>query len=360
MTDAPSITANALTLFRTAVPQLLVFTNEKFKLESAYAGHDARPASPARIEQFNHDLAGLLAGVYEFSLFNNLDGEFMRLAGILTSHGAGRAVIEAGLKSWIMALQTLVKRPESDELTAPLISLLKSFGGLWSRAAVPPPPLDGDALRLHDFLLKRNRRGAAEAVLALLREGATIEQAYQRTLLPALLSILLRQRQGSLSTAHAQAAADICRYIMYRVLDSIENGQHLPLKMLASCMPGETDQLGMELFVNYLEIQGWQVIFMRESYTLDEITQAAAEFEPHIALLSASSIQSLPAAVELAALIRQTRPQTRVALEGRAALLAREQLGRRADAVISGFEKGHQTLLHLLGAPSQRQNGGQC
>ncbi|MBM4311459.1 MAG: cobalamin B12-binding domain-containing protein [Deltaproteobacteria bacterium] len=348
MTDAPAISKNAFKLFRSATPQLLVFTNEKFKLESAYAQQAERPVRPAHIEQFNRDIAGLLSGVYEFSLFGNLDGEFVRLAGVLTAHGAGRPVIEAGLKAWIMALQTLVKRPESDEMTAPLVRLLQSFASLWARAAVTPPPLDGDALRLHEHLISRNRKAAAETVLKLLRDGTTIEQAYQGTLLPALLSIQLRQRQGSLSAAHAQAAADICRYIMYRVLDSIVSEQHLPFRILTACMPGEQDLLGPELFVNYLEVQGWQVLFMRESHTLDDIAESAAQFKPHIALLSAASIQSLPASVELAAIIRQTYPQTRIAMEGRAALLARDQLGSRCDAVVSGFEKGHQSLLNLL------------
>ena len=95
-------------------------------------------------------------------------------------------------------------------------------------------------------------------------------------------------------------------------------------------------------------MQGWSLLFMRESHAHDEIVQAAASFEPHIVVLSTASIQSLPAAVELAAIIRQTYPQTRIAFEGRAALLARERLGPHADAVVSGFEKGHQSLMRLL------------
>ena len=342
-----TISAPALAAFRRAVPQLLVFTNEKFKLESTYAREEASSVNAAHIEQFNQDLAGLLNGVYAFDLFGNLDGEFVRLAGILTAHGAGRGIVEAGLKAWIMALQTLIKRPESEELSAPLISLFQRITSLWARAEVTPPQLEGPALRLHDYLLDRNRKFAAETVLELLRNGASIDQAYQGTLLPALLNIQLKQRQGSISTAQEQAAADICRYIMYRVLDSIFNERRLPFKILAVCMPADQD-LGSELFANYLEMQGWSMLFMRESHAHDEIVQAAASFEPHIIVLSAASIQSLPAAVELAAIIRQTYPQTRIAFEGRAALLARERLGPYADAIVIGFENGHQTLLKLM------------
>ena len=237
MAETTTISPTALAAFRRAVPQLLVFTNEKFKLESTYARKDAPAVNAAHIEQFNRDLAGLLSGVYAFDLFGNLDGEFVRLAGILTAHGAGRGVIEAGLKAWIMALQTLIKRPESEELSAPLISLFQRITSLWARAEVTPPQLEGPALRLHDYLLGRNRKFAAETVLELLRNGASIEQAYQGTLLPALLNIQLKQRQGSISTAQEQAAADICRYIMYRVLDSIFNERRLPFKILAVCMP---------------------------------------------------------------------------------------------------------------------------
>lgn len=347
MTDRTTISPTALAAFRHAAAQLLVFTNEKFKLESTYARKDAPAVNAAHIEQFNRDLAGLLSGVYAFDLFGNLDGEFVRLAGILTAHGAGRGVVEAGLKAWIMALQTLIKRPESEELSAPLISLFQRITSLWARAEVTPPQLEGPALRLHDYLIGRNRRFAAETMLELLRNGASIEQAYQGTLLPALLNIQLKQRQGSISTAEEQAAADICRYIMYRVLDSIFNERRLPFKILTVCMPADQD-IGSELFANYLEMQGWSLLFMRESHAHDEIIQAAASFEPHIIVLSAASIQSLPNAVDLAAIIRQTYPLTRIAFEGRAALLARERLGPHADAVVSGFEKGHQTLLKLM------------
>jgi len=356
MTDTPAISANACTAFTKALPQLLVFTNEKFKLDSAYAAGETHTVSAAHIEQFNRDLAGLLGGIYAFSLFPNIEGEFVRLAGILTAHGAGRPVIEAGLKSWIMAVQTLVKRPESDELTGPLVRLLQGLGSLWSRAAVAPPPLEGDARVMHDLLIERNRRGAADSVLALLRNGATIDQAYQGTLLPALLNIQLKQRQGSITAAQEQAAADICRYIMYRVLDSIVNEQQFPFRVLAACMPDEHDLLGSELFANYLEIRGWQLLFMREPHTLDEVVQAALSYEPHIAVLSAASIQSLPAAVELAARIRTAWPPVCIALEGRAALLARERLDARIDTVTSGFERGHQSLLKLLERPSAHKD----
>ncbi len=87
---------------------------------------------------------------------------------------------------------------------------------------------------------------------------------------------------------------------------------------------------------------------MRDSNTVDEVLQAASTCNPHIVLLSAASIQSLPPAVKLAAAIRKTYPQTRIAFEGRAALLARESLNMHGDAVVSGFEKGHQTLLNLV------------
>jgi hypothetical protein len=348
MAPAPTISPAALAAFRHAVPRLLVFTNEKFKLESAYAGADASTVNAAHIEQFNSDLAGLLSGVYAFNLFGNLDGEVIRLAGILTAHGAGRGIIEAGLKAWVMALQTIIKRPESEELTAPLISIIQRFTSLWARAEVAPPQLDGPALRLHDFLLDRNRKFAAETVLEMLRSGTTIEQAYQGTLLPALLNIQLKQRQGIVTAAQEQAASDICRYIMYRVLDTIFNERRLPFKILAVCMPFEQDLLGSELFANFLEVQGWSLLFMRETHTTDETVQAAASFEPHIVLLSASSIQSLPHAAELASIIRQHYPRTRIAFEGRSAQLARESLCEYGDAIVSGFENGHQTLLKLL------------
>ena len=100
-----------------ATAQLLVFTNEKSTLENTYARKETSRVTTAHIKQFNSDFAGLLTGVYRFQLYGNLEGEFIRLAGTLTAHGAERNEVEAALKAWIMALQTIIKHPESDELT---------------------------------------------------------------------------------------------------------------------------------------------------------------------------------------------------------------------------------------------------
>jgi hypothetical protein len=167
MTRQATVSPKALAAFRHAIPQLLVFTNEKSALENTYARENASRVTTAHIEQFNRDFAGLLTGVYRFQLYDNLEGEFVRLAGTLTAHGAGRPEVEAGLKAWIMALQTLIKRPESEELTAPLVGLAQHFSSLWARATVSPPELEGPALRLHDYLVGRNRKFAAETVLEL-------------------------------------------------------------------------------------------------------------------------------------------------------------------------------------------------
>ncbi|GEM_PF-4851957 len=67
MTAIATISPAALTAFRHAIPQLVVFTNEKFQLESAYTGTDAPRINAAHIKQFNRDLAGRSAGCMHFS-----------------------------------------------------------------------------------------------------------------------------------------------------------------------------------------------------------------------------------------------------------------------------------------------------
>ena len=66
---------------------------------------------------------------------------------------------------------------------------------------------------------------------------------------------------------------------------------------------------------------------------------------PQAVVLSVSSIAGLPEAQRVIAQIREKYPQMKLAVHGRAALLARERLAKQVDLFISGLEGGHSELL---------------
>jgi methanogenic corrinoid protein MtbC1 len=347
-TPIAPVSPEARTAFSGHMPRLLVFVNDKFSLENRFSGAVSSASSAELIAGFNRQFGELLAGVYEFSLYEELAGEFVPHITTLESRGIGLPVIDSLLKSWIMAIQSNLTPGLSGELVQPLQWLLRSLGKLHEASAGQAAELDKDAQTFTQYILQRNRKFAAETLLSLIREGMSIEDAYTRVLLPSLEHIERRWRKNDLCIAEEHVANDICRYVMFRVIDSIFGERKYPFKALVTCMPDERHTLGAEIFANFLEIKGWSVYFAGQAGSRDEILHAVTMSRPQVVVLSVPSIAGLPAARDLAVAIRAAHAQMHIVTEGRAALLARSKLETALDGTLAGFEAGHAHMLSLV------------
>ncbi|MEI6128353.1 MAG: cobalamin B12-binding domain-containing protein, partial [Pseudomonadota bacterium] len=190
----------------------------------------------------------------------------------------------------------------------------------------------------------------AEYILSRMRDGRSIESVYTAIVLPALQHIRFRWIKNSISAADEHAAGDICRYIIFRIADSIFGERQYPFKALVACLQGEENMLGAEVLANFMEIKGWVVMFLGHDAPDEDIIHALTANSAQIAVLSVSSIARLPAAKSLIRQVRTAVPQVKIILEGRAIFLAREEFQPLADGIVSGFEEGHAAMLTLVTA----------
>ena len=335
--------------FREALPKLLIFVHDKFLLDSrAACGEACR--SIDLLTKFNFNFGGLLLGTYEFGLYGCLADELALQIAELDSRGIKRAHVESLLKSWMLAIQSLVKRRAADRLIPALEWLHQNSGLLYEKLSAQAPPLDETGRAFFDLLMAKNRKFAAEYILARIRDGRSIESVYAAIVLPALQHIRFLWIKNSISAADEHAAGDICRYIIFRIIDSIFGERQYPFKALVACMQGEENVLGAEVLANFLEIKGWVVSFLGHDASDEDIVHALSTSSPQVAVLSVSSISRLPAAKSLIQEIRKAVPQVKIILEGRAALLARQAFQPLSDGIISGFEEGHAAMLTLVTA----------
>ncbi|MCX5895749.1 MAG: cobalamin-dependent protein [Proteobacteria bacterium] len=342
------VSRSALDLFTQALPKLLVFVNEKFHLENKFLCDDACCKNEGLIEDFNRKLGNLLTGIYEFSLFEHFADEFSWLVAEQESRGLNKTFLESDLKAWMLGINSMIKRPESAELVQPIECMCRYMPAVYAQLEAAESPLDEKTLKFIDLLLRKSRKFAAEYILSLIREGATIEHAYTRVLLPALTHVRLLWRKNKISAADENVASDICRYTIFRVVDSIFSERKYPFKVLVACVPEEEDVLGAEVFANFMEIRGWSIYFIGHGFSAEDIIHAIETNKPQVVVLSAVSIAWLPAARKLIEQVRQTDPQVKIVLEGQAVLRARDHFKPMVDGIVSGFEDGQKIMLAMV------------
>jgi len=322
---ANRVSSEATTEFRAKMDELLVAVDEHLALDAEFhcAGIDCDQLGLSR--HVNHEFGRLLAAVYEFGIFDRLTDESRWFVSMLTRHGFAPGYFGRMLEAWSAAVMSNIRLSYARELTAPLDSLRGSLG-LLIEGKRPEPTLSAEAKGLLDRLRARRRREAAESVLALARAGRTLEQVVDDVVLPAMRQLGFLWETGIVSVAEEHAATEICRYMLYRLFDSIEPAKPVGLKALASCVPGEEHEMGVEIVGEYLRLKGWEVFSVGRSTPLEDMLKALADFRPQVAFFSATLVANLPAARGLVNEAQKTLPGLGVVLGGAAAVAAAEVL----------------------------------
>lgn len=344
-TGPDSTAANAALAFGKALPGLIVFVNDKLALENRFACAEGGCRHMETAHDFTRRFGELLLGIYSFGLGGCLTRESAAYILSLESRGIKSDSVMILLQAWILAIQCQVKRDAADQLIPPLQQLVKDLPGLYAAMQEPPQELPPQLESFFDLLMTKNRKFAAEFILSRIRDGASIESVYEDVLLPALARMRHLWLQNRVSAVDERGAADICRYIILRVIDSIFGERRYPFKALVACMPGDEDTLGAEVFANFLTIKGWSVAFLGSGIPSDDIMYAVLKNSPQAVVLSSASVTGLPQTRSLIAEIREKYPHIKIAVHGRAALLVREQLAPLVDLVAVGFEEAHEALL---------------
>ena len=344
---ANRVSAEATTEFRAKMDELLVAVDEHLALDAEFhcAGIDCGQLGLSR--HVNHEFGRLLAAVYEFGIFDRLTDESRWFVSMLSRHGFAPGYFGRMLEAWSVAIMSNIRLTYARELTAPLDNLRGTLG-LLLEGRRPEPALSADGRALLDLLCARRRREAAESVLALARAGRTLEGVVEDVVLPAMRYLGFLWETGRVSVADEHAATEICRYVLSRLFDSIGPAKPAGFKALASCVPGEEHELGVEIVGEYLRLKGWEVFSVGRSTPLDDILKALADFRPQVAFFSATLVANLPAARALVVEAQKNLPGLGVVLGGAAVVAAADVLAGPRVVVVSRFDESERAGLRLL------------
>ena len=346
----PPMSSSALELLNHSFPKILDLVREKYELEIKYLGQNFPREQQRLAEEVHRQFGDLLRASYEFHLYDQLQEEFCWYISVFCSRGFEIDYLDHLLRSWDMAIHSVIKPPEAHELTRPLQVLHQHLTSLYKTCSIEKVTLPPLIQPFMDHLLAKQRKEATDYILSLLKEGMTIERLYGDVLTASLTALGRLWQKNSINVVDVHVATDICRYIMMRLADALPVSPPLPYKALITCVPGEEHEMGAEILENYLEIKGWEVVSMGHIAPEEDILEAIQQSKPDVILVSVILTAHLPAAKSLLQKIRRLAPGCKLVVGGPAAVLAGEARLPFSDAVVRTFEEAHTRSLHLLGS----------
>jgi methanogenic corrinoid protein MtbC1 len=345
----PRVSEGAAARFAERLPMLLNLVNDKFAVEERLADDPSAGGHVDLIDDAHMHFGRMLRAIFEFGLYGDMVDEFRWYLATLSSRGLGEAYFRHMVEGWIIAIHATIEPEFSGQLTRPLRWLQRRLPDLYASGPGISPPLSPEGQVFLNILLEQSRRRAAEYVISLKDTGFAPVGLFSHVILPALGEIGMMWQRNEISVADEHMATEICRYVIYRVIDAMPLEPRRSHKILVACVPGEEHELGARVLADYLETRGWPVVFLGRSTPGGDLIGAIEGNRIDVAVLSVTMIANLPATRDLLAAIRRKAPHVKTMAGGRAALKAAAVLKACADAVVSDIEEAHSVCLDLVG-----------
>ena len=342
------VSESAVVILDQAFPKILALVNEKFFLEAKFLEKKISSDQISMVRDAHKRFGEFLLAVYEFHLYDHLIDELSRYMCVLASRGFERDYFDTIIKTWNIAIHSVVKPPESHELARPLEWLHHNLSLVYERCSVVAVKKSDESEKLLNFLLAKQRKKAADFTFSLLTQGFSVEKIYSDLLPTTLSEIGKRWQANEINVVDVHVATDICRYIIMKLADSTTAQTQLPYNALVTCVPGEEHEMGAEVVENYLEMKGWRVLCMGHIAPQEDIIKAIVTNKPDVVFFSIILVSNLPAAKALATKIKEQMPTVKIVMGGYAAVLASDALKSFTDAIATSIEETHSLSLKLV------------
>ena len=343
------LTPQALTAFENLSPRILALVRERLGLELGKTALEYGRRQRELLEDCTRRFGDTLQAVYSFGLFEQLENETAWLVSVLESRGLARGWVEKILETWTIAIQGMVKPPEADELSRPLIRARSLVPRLSGQPLADEKDLPEDVQRYLDFCLRGQRREAAEFALTFLEGGVVPEQIAERLLIPALAQIGRHWERNQIGASTEHLATEITRYVIYRLFDSLPRKESAPFSAVLACVPSDEHDIGIDLMANLLRNDGWSLVFIGRGSPHQDLLETVAGARPDVVILSVSLVSHLPAAHALILDLREKIPGVRIILGGAAALIAKNILGPLVAGIAASLGDGRRIARGLVG-----------
>ena len=180
-----------------------------------------------------------------------------------------------------------------------------------------------------------NRRRAYEIVERALAAGLGLHAIYLDVFQPTLREIGRLWQDNRISVAQEHLATAITLSAMLRLSGETELGES-GRTLIAACSESERHEIGLRMLCDFLDLEGWDTIFLGPSVPAESLEQMVRDRKPDVVALSASIAPHIPQLRRTIASVRAAAGAKQpVFLVGGRAFLGQPQLAMQVGADIT-------------------------
>jgi methanogenic corrinoid protein MtbC1 len=174
--------------------------------------------------------------------------------------------------------------------------------------------------RYVEALLAGETTEAVGLVDAAAATGADVRTVYLDVLQPALYEIGRRWEEAEISVAQEHLATATTQSLMARLSERLGNGGvgRRGRTALAACAEGELHALGMRMVADFLEADGWDVLFVGALSPVSSVADLAQARAVDVVAISAALPDRVPEVTAAVHALRALDPAPLIAVGGQA------------------------------------------
>ncbi|MHC5027826.1 MAG: cobalamin B12-binding domain-containing protein [Planctomycetota bacterium] len=160
-------------------------------------------------------------------------------------------------------------------------------------------------LRYLECILQGRRLEAEQLVIDIARDGRAVPEIYDAVLQPAMVEIGRMWHQDEISIADEHFATVVTERALARLRDFF--GERTPngRSVITTAVAGELHSVGVNMFSDLLEMDGWRVVALGENMPTLEIIRSVYDQQVDLLAVSLTSFLHLNTVADLIDSIRQ-------------------------------------------------------
>ncbi len=150
-------------------------------------------------------------------------------------------------------------------------------------------PLKKEAEDYLKFLLNADTEGARKLIKSLLDDGIKISDIYLNIFEPAQYEIGRLWQMNMITVAHEHYATGLTQMLIAELYPYIlESAEKTGKTLVATCINNELHELGLRIVSDFLEMNGWNSIYLGANTPQESIIKIIQEHDPELLLISAT------------------------------------------------------------------------
>jgi len=144
------------------------------------------------------------------------------------------------------------------------------------------------ALRYVEAVLAGNRRRAIQLIVDAVEGGLSMQDAYEKVLLPAPSEIGLMWHVGEISVSEEHAATETTRTVMGILSQHTPSAAEDAPTVLVAAVEGDRHDIGVRAVADLVELAGYRTISLGSDVPVADLALAVDDFDPDVVILAAS------------------------------------------------------------------------